>query len=493
MLKEIRLDEIATSPTNQRKSFDKARLDELSRSIEQKGVIEPLVVRSRKKGGYEIVAGERRFRAAKLAGLEAVPCVVRELSDVEVLEVQTIENLQREDLHPLEEAAGYEALIKKAGYDVENVAARIGKPTRYVYDRVKLLQLIAPIREVFLAGEVTVGHAILLARLSPKAQAQIFGKGETGGAWRGGDTLFQHESANGHGLDLDDPRKPISVRELAALIDRVVRFRPDEVDLPNLFPETAAALAAAADDDLKVVKITREYRVPDKARDEKERTYGSQSWKRADGEPEPDFHSGKPKPSKTCEHARLGVVVAGPGRGEAFRVCVDKKKCKVHWAAEIRETAKRASEKTSTPKVDHAAERRRWDEQERQRELERSRWKKAAPALLDALAEKVRTTPAIEFVDLLVSELRIAGKRPSHVGRGETLEDAVRFMAFQTLADEVTNEWRAPTSAPAALKPFGINAKKILDAAAPIEKPAKDPAERKKPARKAAKRRKANA
>lgn len=484
MLKEIELQELVPSPTNPRKTFDQAKLEELARSITSKGVLEPLLVRPHANGGaaaFEIVAGERRFRAAALAEVPTIPCIVRELDDVDVLEIQTIENLQRDDVHPLEEAEGYAALMKAAGYDVAEIAGRIGKSGKYVYDRLKLLQLVPELREVFLAGEITVAHAVLLARLTPTEQERAL----TGG-------LFQHDVGRTQpGLELDDAqsRKARSVRELATWIDDHVRFRPEEVDLPNLFPETAAALEKAEEAELKVVHITREYRVADSARDSKRRTYGSNSWKRADGEPEYEWWSSKPKPSKTCEHSVLGVVVAGEGRGQAFPVCVAKKKCKVHWEKEQKEAAARRANGAGAAGQSRADADRKWREEEAKRKAERARWKKAKPKLLEALAEKLKETPPEKLVDIVLDGCVGYGqsKKTKRMPRGKTVDDGLRLAAFLVLSRQVSGEWRAPQHAPMALKRVGIDAKKIVDQVAPKPKGKKRaPAKAKKASQKKA-------
>lgn len=469
VLKEIPLKELAPSPSNSRRHFDPLKLDELARSIGEKGIIEPIVVRQLKDAGkgeapFEIVAGERRWRAAGIAELDTVPCIVRELSDIEVLEVQAIENLQRDDLHPLEEAEGYDQLIKRAQYDVARIASRIGRSEKYVYDRVKLLQLTPASRKIFLDGEMTAGHAILLARLAPEDQERAIGD-ENG--WHSG--LFAHEVFDENPADLFDefappPRKPVSVREFDTWINDNVRFRPDEVDLPNLFPETATALERAEEEELKVVKITRDYRVPDGAKDSKERTYGAAHWKRADDESEYEFYSGKEVKSKTCEHSVLGVVVAGPGRGEAFAVCVNKKKCTVHWAAEQKRKAKAKTGDESWQEQD----RRRQEsfEKERKREEgERDRWLKARPQILKALAEKLATAPAhpkSELGRLLIERARGYAKPVDGLERGKTPEDLVRYCGYQTIATMLMDKWRAPREGPKRLRAFGIDVKKIL-------------------------------
>jgi ParB family chromosome partitioning protein len=142
-IQQIPLDQVVPHPGNRKVGgFDKEKLEQLAESIRAVGVQQPAVVRKAAENGkYELVAGERRWRAARLAGLEALPCVVRELDDVAVLKIQTIENLQREDVHPLDEAEGYARLIKLAKYDVETIAHELGKSISYVYQRLKLRDL----------------------------------------------------------------------------------------------------------------------------------------------------------------------------------------------------------------------------------------------------------------------------------------------------------------------------------------------------------------
>jgi len=164
------------SALNTRKHFDKKKLEELTESVRSKGVLTPLLVRCTDDrpgpSGYEILAGARRLRAAKAAGLAFVPCVIREVDDTTALELITIENLQREDVHPLEEAEGYKRLLAVGKYDVPALAGKVGKSESYVYQRLKLAELIEPAKKAFLEEKITAGHAILIARLQPKDQKE---------------------------------------------------------------------------------------------------------------------------------------------------------------------------------------------------------------------------------------------------------------------------------------------------------------------------------
>jgi len=161
------------SPLNTRKRFNEAKLAELADSIRRKGVITPLLVRPFGAAGFEIAAGHRRFRAAKVAGRDSVPVIVREMPDDEFLEVLTIENLQREDVHPLEEGQGYAELLSRPGYDVESLAAKLGKSESYVAQRLKLVDLVPDLQEDFLGDRFGFSHALVLARLQAKDQKEV--------------------------------------------------------------------------------------------------------------------------------------------------------------------------------------------------------------------------------------------------------------------------------------------------------------------------------
>jgi ParB/RepB/Spo0J family partition protein len=161
------LAQIEPSKTNPRKLFDKAKLAELTESVKKHGVLQPPLVRPSPDGGgqFELVAGERRWRAAKAAGLVEMMTICRPLSDREALEIQVIENLQRADLHPLEEAEGYERLLTEHEYTATTIADKVGKSATYVYARLKLCALTAANRKLFYNGKLNPSTALLLARI----------------------------------------------------------------------------------------------------------------------------------------------------------------------------------------------------------------------------------------------------------------------------------------------------------------------------------------
>ena len=166
----IALSEIHHSRYQPRRHFDDAALAELSRSISAHGLMQPVVLRSRPQGGYELVAGERRLRAAGLAGLDAVPAVVREVSDEQAAAMALIENLQREDLRPLEEAEALRRLRDEFGLTQQAVADAVGKSREAVANLLRLLNLDPAVRELLDEGALEMGHARALLPLPPAEQ-----------------------------------------------------------------------------------------------------------------------------------------------------------------------------------------------------------------------------------------------------------------------------------------------------------------------------------
>ena len=178
---DIGLSLIATSITNPRKSFNPERMQELADSIKASGVHTPVLVRflpgsrapdTDREVIYELVAGERRYRASQMAGMDTIPAMIRPLSDDQVLEIQLVENLQRDDLTELEEAEGYESLMQHSGINADQVGAKIGKSRSYVYARLKLLDLSLECKEAMRVGQIDASRALLIARI-PDTKLQI--------------------------------------------------------------------------------------------------------------------------------------------------------------------------------------------------------------------------------------------------------------------------------------------------------------------------------
>ena len=156
---KLKINDIEPNRAQPRKSFDEEALEELANSISTHGVIQPLLVRPLADGGYQLIAGERRWRASRMAGLTEVPVVIREMSDSEAMELALVENLQREDLNPVEEAMGYRSLMVSYGLTQEQVAERMGKSRSAVANALRILDLTPNETEALKAGKISAGHA----------------------------------------------------------------------------------------------------------------------------------------------------------------------------------------------------------------------------------------------------------------------------------------------------------------------------------------------
>lgn len=152
------IDRIAANPDQPRRVFDEAAMDGLASSIRERGVLQPIIVRPKGRG-YQIVAGERRWRAAQRAGLHEIPALVRDLDDAAVLEIAIVENVQRADLDPIEEGMGYRQLIESFGYTQERLASGLGKSRSHIANTMRLLQLPEPVMRMVQDGALTAGHA----------------------------------------------------------------------------------------------------------------------------------------------------------------------------------------------------------------------------------------------------------------------------------------------------------------------------------------------
>ena len=166
---ELPVKEIRPNPYQPRKEFDPKALNELADSIRLHGIFTPLLVRKSVQG-YELIAGERRLRAAKIAGLEKVPCISVDFTDEEMMEISILENVQREDLNPIEEAAAYESLIQRLGYTQEKLAERVGKSREYCANMLRLLKLPQPVQEMVTNKKLTMGHVRPLLSLKDEDQ-----------------------------------------------------------------------------------------------------------------------------------------------------------------------------------------------------------------------------------------------------------------------------------------------------------------------------------
>lgn len=220
---ELRLSQIVPNRDQPRKIFDDSALRELAESIKQHGLIQPLLVRPMSDGSYQIVAGERRWRASRLAGLERVPVVIKEMADSEVMELALIENLQREDLNPIEEAEGYKTLMDTYALTQEQVADRVGKSRSAVANALRLIGLYDAEKEALQNGEITAGHARALMSIPDKElRRQALELAKSGASVRQIERISKQQTA---GITMKKPRikNKTYVETEAALAEQIGR------------------------------------------------------------------------------------------------------------------------------------------------------------------------------------------------------------------------------------------------------------------------------
>jgi len=364
----VNVGDLRESPLNPRRTFDAGTLEELAASIRKAGIVEPLVARLRGTDHapfYEIIAGARRFRAAKIAGLITVPTIVRELDDAGVLELMVIENTQREDVHPLEEADGYATLMKlDQAYTVEAIAAKTGKSASYIYRRLKLRELVPAARKAFEADELTAAHAERLARLAKDQQAAalkdacfypLFGAAD--------------RSADDQGPGKRDVQPVSKLDEWIARHDRLDVKSPDT---PQYFPELASALTSG-DGPSRLLELSESHMPGAQLGTKNHGALPHGRWV------EIGSKSYTGRVVKPCANVERGIVVHG-GPTRILEVCATKD-CPVHRPASKKGTTGRSGSRAA---ADQAAEQRR---QARHREEERQRH--IRQAFGDALATTI--------------------------------------------------------------------------------------------------------
>jgi ParB family chromosome partitioning protein len=339
---------LTESASNPRKRFDENSLSELAASFKTQGVLAPLLVRELDESRYEVVAGARRLRAAKLAELEKVPVRVVKLTDAEAVEAQCVENLQREDIHPLEEALGFKSLLELGEpYNIAHIAARAGKSEAYIYGRLKLADLIPPVAEAFLKDEITIGHALLIAKLQASQQQEAFAA-----AFRG---MWTSEG---------NSQVLIPVRELAAWIESNILLqlgsvpfdKQDETLVPaagscvNCPKRTGFNKLLFADvrkdscTDPQCFRAKVDAHIAKTMERKPELVQISSAWNTREGAPlgrnryvELQIKKAKangsaakqPAIQKPCEKMTDAIVMDGGNRGQIVKVCADVN-CKTH-------------------------------------------------------------------------------------------------------------------------------------------------------------------
>jgi ParB family chromosome partitioning protein len=215
---ELPLDSIVPNPFQPREEFDEAGIASLADSIEQIGVLQPVLVRPDGEGNYQLIAGERRWRASRQAGLEVIPAIVREVRDVSALEQAVVENLHRQDLNALEEAAAYQQLIDDFGFTQEQLAQRVGKSRPSVTNTLRLLNLPPAIQGLLIDGRLAAAHARALLPVEDRAEQQRLAEEAVAEGW----SVRQVEAAVKAGAptpkkDADTPPEPGTTRPAALL------------------------------------------------------------------------------------------------------------------------------------------------------------------------------------------------------------------------------------------------------------------------------------
>ena len=223
------ISQVESCSSQPRKSFDEASLAELADSIREHGIIQPLTVRKLASGYYQIIAGERRWRAARIAGLQEVPVIVIEADDRKAAELAMIENLQREDLNPMEEAAGFQSLIETYHMTQEEAAKQVGKSRSAVTNSLRLLSLTPAVRQLVEEGKLSAGHARALLPLSPAMQENAANAVVAGGlSVRQTEALVKKLSAEKKPEKEPDPQRvdytAAAQRDLTSRLGRGVRI-----------------------------------------------------------------------------------------------------------------------------------------------------------------------------------------------------------------------------------------------------------------------------
>jgi len=342
---------LVESGTNPRRRFNEDNLRELAESFQSQGILAPLLVRELEESKYEVVAGARRLRAAKLAALDSVPVRVVALTDGQAIEAQVVENLQREDIHPLEEALGFRALLdlNDPAYTLATIAARAGKSEAYVHGRIKLTELVPSVAEAFLADRIGVGHALLIAKL-PAAQQQAAFAAAFRSMW----------TSDGNQQVL------IPVRELAAWIESNILLElasaPFSKQDESLVPQAGACTNCSKRTGFNTLlfsdvrkdsctdpvcfRAKLDAHVTQTLEAKPKLVQISSAWSSREGAPlgrnryvelevkraKPNGSAAKLSPAqKPCEKMSEAIVMDGGKRGQIVKVCSDPN-CRVHHA-----------------------------------------------------------------------------------------------------------------------------------------------------------------
>lgn len=349
--------DLQVSPTNPRRRIDEKSIESLAASIKSQSILEPLIIRQKDKK-YEIVCGERRYRAARVAALTELPCLVRELSDEQVLDIQIHENLHREDVHPMDEAYGYQFLKEKINCDVKDLALRVGKSEGYVLNRLKLNSLIKEAQKDIDDEHLPLSYALEIAKYTPEIQKYIHGEVyRKEGKYEKGDYVYvpikgqtvpwksfiEWINTNIHRLLAKAPFDPkaTNLRDdglpCVKCPDRtgaaVSLFEPNQIGKkdaclnPACYVQKAQTfvqvrrreLAELSKVEVSTVPIVRSFCYTD-GKD----FLGTGSAKVISG-------AKRGGHAKSCDHAVSGIDIEADNYGQTVQVCLKSSRCRIHW------------------------------------------------------------------------------------------------------------------------------------------------------------------
>jgi ParB/RepB/Spo0J family partition protein len=400
--KQIQLEDLKESPYNPRRSFDDDTLKELTDSIKAKGILSPLLVRA-VNNHFEIVGGARRYRAAKKAGLKFVPCTVRKFTDDEALEAAVIDNLQRQDVAPLEEARGYQELLKR-GHKVEDLAKKTGKSERYIYARLELQKLAPAVQRALDDGKITASHAQEIARLdNEEDQKEVLEKAVV--------EVYENDTGVGEGLlvepkygdtgGMGDLKATVSIRDFKKIVDA---------------KKVGADLVAQLDA-LKVAGHKAALVTEDSWYHQSKQVVTSGKWRR--------------QGPGHCKFPAKGVLVDDKNRGKVIDICLTtncQKHFKNHPVGGPRSPQQEAREKAAAEKrAREEAARKAREELEKKIKLEAYR----------QICNKVREVPKLALAQVLAEAMHHAAPHLDAlfpgITNGTTQTQAKKILTFKPI------------------------------------------------------------
>ena len=350
-LQSIKVSEACESKTNPRGTkFEGTEFDDLVASVKEKGVLVPVIARPNVKGlGYEIVAGNRRYRAAQLAGLKEIPARIEKLTDNEAREIQIIENLQRADVHPLEEGKSYRHLIEKSHYEIVSIAAKVGKAESYIKQRLFLTNLCEKASVAYRSGKIVDGQAVLIAKLS--AGDQLLALKEITTTWIGRSVKDTKKWIEEHVYSPLERQPWLGNKEYEKAVGPCVECKPASLSLFGPVKDGAC-------NDLRCWKRKMDAYVNYRAKKEK-MTKISDEWSNPKkGALSKSEYTIIGKHDKHCLSVHPGIVAQGAGIGNVIKQICSNQKCDVHHGrdhygltSKEKEERKKEREKAAKEKI----------------------------------------------------------------------------------------------------------------------------------------------